>query len=205
MCPNTNNAGESPFLKPSECPDQIPSAEQNLIFFFIYTHTHTHAQRIISLLNHNTFGHLSLASNHTFIQLSLYPKAHYLLVLPPRIIAVKSTLLFAIIDTLLFFSTRSFSFKFDNYWLPWQRQIPPQPFPRWNQNSVLHTEAFPLQTSQYWSNKDRRVKFLFLVFTGSEIYLMNFLRIIRLGKILKLNLPCRIFFRQNCLETTSGR
>ena len=114
VCPNTNNAGESPFLKPSECPDQIPSAEQNLIFFHLHTHTHTRAraraQRIISLLNHNTFGHLSLASNHTFIQLSLYPKAHYLLVLPPRIIAVKSTLLFAIIDTLLFFSTRSFSF-----------------------------------------------------------------------------------------------
>lgn len=40
VCPDINNAGESPFLKPSECPDQIPSAEQNLnFFFFIYTHT----------------------------------------------------------------------------------------------------------------------------------------------------------------------
>ena len=112
VCPDINNAGESPFLKPSECPDQIPSAEQNLIFFFF---SFTHTQRIISPLNHNSSGHLSLASNHTFIQLSLYPKAHYLLVLPPRIIAVKSTLLFAIIDTLLvffvfFFPTGSFSF-----------------------------------------------------------------------------------------------
>ena len=44
VCPNTNNAGESPFLKPSECPDQIPSAEQNLIFFHLHTHTHTHTR-----------------------------------------------------------------------------------------------------------------------------------------------------------------
>ena len=36
VCPDINNAGELPFLKPSECPDQIPSAEENLIFFFIY-------------------------------------------------------------------------------------------------------------------------------------------------------------------------
>ena len=35
-------------------------------------------------------------------------------------------------------------FKFDNYWLPWQRQIAPHPFPRWSQNSVLHVEAFLL-------------------------------------------------------------
>lgn len=107
VCPDINNAGESPFLKPSECPDQIPSAEQNLIFFFF---SFTHTQRIISPLNHNSSGHLSLASNHTFIQLSLYPKAHYLLVLPPRIIAVKSTLLFAIIDTLLVFFVFFFSY-----------------------------------------------------------------------------------------------
>ena len=111
VCPDINNAGELPFLKPSECPDQIPSAEENLIFFFIYTHTHTHThtQRIISPLNHNTSGHLSLASNHTFIQLSIQ-KHIICFVLPPRIIAVKSTLLFAIIDMLLFFSTGSFSF-----------------------------------------------------------------------------------------------
>ena len=68
VCPDINNAGELPFLKPSECPDQIPSAEENLIFFFIYTHTHTHTHRGLSLLSTTTL--LDIFLWHQIIHLS---------------------------------------------------------------------------------------------------------------------------------------
>lgn len=75
VCPDINNAGELPFLKPSECPDQIPSAEENLIFFFIYTHTHTE-DYLSSQPQHFWTSFFGIKS---YIYPTVYPKAHYLL------------------------------------------------------------------------------------------------------------------------------